>query len=94
MKAALLTGALLLLLGFLQMRLWLGPGSLEESARLRRAIAAQERENAELEERNRGLAAEVHDLKDGLEAIEERARAELGMTRSGETFYLVVEDPQ
>ena len=55
------------------------------------AIAAQVEENAQLNERNQTLAAEVDDLKQGYEAIEERARHELGMIKEGETFYQVVE---
>ena len=93
MKPYLLVAALLLLLGYLQYRLWFGPGSLEQVWSLRRAIDARERENTELEQRNQGLAAEVRDLKHGLDSIEERARMELGMTKRGETFFLVVEKP-
>ncbi len=59
--------------------------------RLRDRLAAQQLENDQLSERNRALAAEVEDLKAGLEAVEERARAELGMIKRGETFYQVIE---
>ncbi len=62
-----------------------------EVRELERAIAAQREENESLRERNRALEAEVNDLKTGLDAIEERARSELGMIREGETFYQVVE---
>ena len=88
-----LAGTLLLLLIVLQGQLWFGRGSLPDLWRLRRAVEAQQEENRELAERNAGLVAEVDDLKSGLEAVEERARAELGMIREGETFYRVIEQP-
>ena len=75
----------------LQYKLWFGEGSMMEVWRLDRAIATQTAENAQLRERNQALAAEVSDLKQGVEAIEERARRELGMIKKGETFYQVVE---
>jgi len=87
----LVMSVLLLILIGLQQRLWFGDGSLEEVNDLQRRIAAQKAENARFAERNRSLDAEVQDLKGGLEAIEERARRELGMTRKDETFYLLVE---
>ena len=59
--------------------------------RLEAAIEAQLEENARLEARNRRLAAEVHDLKEGLEAVEERARSDLGMIGRDETYYQLVE---
>jgi cell division protein FtsB len=83
---------LLLILAGLQHRLWFGDGGMAEVADLERRIAAQKAENARFAERNRSLDAEVQDLKTGLDAIEERARRELGMIRSDETFYLLVEE--
>ncbi len=83
---------LFVLLVGLQQRLWLGDGSLEEVRDLERRTRAQQGENEGYVERNRALDAEVRDLKGGLEAIEERARRELGMTRKDETFYLRVEE--
>jgi cell division protein FtsB len=83
--------ALLVLLVLLQFKLWLGDGGLRDIWDLQAAIEAQTGENQQLLERNQALAAEVNDLKEGLEAIEERARRELGMIRQGETFYQVVE---
>lgn len=59
--------------------------------RLENAIAKQTAENAHLKERNQALIAEVDDLKQGLEAIEERARSDLGMIKKNETFYQVVD---
>lgn len=88
-----LLGALLLVLLLLQLRLWSGSGSLQEINRLEAEIRAQEQENAVLEQRNEALRREVADLKTGQEAIEERARSELGLVRRGETFYLISEPP-
>lgn len=86
-----LLGALLLVLLALQLRLWSGNGSLQEIHRLEAQIRAQELENAELEQRNEALRREVADLKTGQDAIEERARSELGLVRRGEYFYLIGE---
>ena len=86
-----LVAALLVLLVFLQYKLWLGEGGLTEIWRTHQAIEAQMQENAVLKERNAALDAEVKDLKHGFDAIEERARAELGMIRKDETFYRIVE---
>ena len=74
----------------LQYRLWVGEGSLAEVHTLRQEIAAQKAVLEQLEKRNRALQAEVADLKQGLDAIEERARSELGMIREDETFYQIV----
>ncbi len=82
---------LAVLLGWLQYRLWLGDGSWGEVAGLQNQVAHQARENHGLQDRNNALAAEVEDLKSGEEAVEERARSELGMIKPGEKFYRVVE---
>lgn len=79
-----------LLLG-LQFRLWVADGGLAEVHRLERQVNEQRQQNERLRERNRALAAEVRDLKQGLAAVEARARSELGMVGPGETFYQVVE---
>ena len=84
---------LVVLLGFLQFRLWVGEGSVAELHDLRTRIAETEDELAHLQARNNALAAEVEDLKTGLDAIEERARSQLGMIQSGEVFLQVVEKP-
>jgi cell division protein FtsB len=84
---------LVVLLGFLQFRLWVGEGSLAELHSLRQRIAETEDELTRLQSRNNALAAEVQDLKTGLDAIEERARSQLGMIRPGEVFLQVVEKP-
>ncbi len=79
------------LLVALQYRLWTGDGSLAEVWRLRQAVEDQRLENTRLAERNRALDAEVRDLKEGLAAVEERARSELGMIGRDEVFYQIVE---
>lgn len=74
----------------LQYRLWISDDGVNEVRRLETAVQVQERENAELAARNAQLAAEVANLKQGLDAVEERARSDLGMVRANETFYQVV----
>jgi cell division protein FtsB len=86
------TGILLILLLALQYRLWVGEGSVAEVAHLRGEIEAQRTELAQIRGRNQALQAEVEDLRKGLEALEERARSELGMIKKGEIFYQVIED--
>ena len=87
----LLIGVLVLLFLLLQYRLWVGEGSLAEVNNLRHEIQTQRGELERLRARNRALQAEVDDLREGMEAIEERARNELGMVKPGEVFYQVVE---
>lgn len=82
---------LVLLLAGLQYRLWVGEGSLSHVSGLKRQIAEQEGENQRLLERNRILEAEVMELKQGMETVEERARQELGMVKEGETLYQLSE---
>ena len=82
---------LLTLLLVLQFKLWFGDGGLRESWQLQAAVAAQREANDVLSERNRTLAAEVNDLKNGTEALEERARSELGLVQPDEEFVQVVE---
>ena len=82
---------LLLMLGGLQYRLWVGEGSLAQVAELKEAIAQQQTENQRLHERNRILEAEVMELKQGMETVEERARHELGMVKEGETLCQLAE---
>ena len=84
--------ALALLLAALQYKLWYGNGGQHEVVALRAQVASQQAENAKLQARNDALVAEVADLKAGGEAVEERARSELGMIKPGEKFYRVVED--
>ena len=82
---------LVALLCFLQYRLWIGNGSLTEVHHLKTTIQLLEDENNQLRERNSSLAAEVLDLREGKQAIEERARSEMGMIKEGETFYQIID---
>ncbi len=84
------SAVLALTLVLLQYRLWLSDQGLREVSRLQAAVDTQVSANREQAERNRQLVAEVNDLKVGLTALEERARSELGMVGSSETFYQVV----
>lgn len=84
--------ALIVILAGLQYRIWVGEGSLAEVWRLTQRIEAQSAENTELQQRNQRLHAEVLDLKQGMEAIEERARRELGMIAKNEVFYQIVDN--
>ncbi len=77
-------------LALLQLRLWLSDDGVREVGRLERAVAGQQEENASLKARNDRLAAEVRDLKEGMTAVEERARSDLGMVGANESFYQVV----
>ncbi|MGH8218036.1 MAG: cell division protein FtsB [Steroidobacteraceae bacterium] len=85
-----LVAALAVAFLLLQYRIWLSHDGVREVGRLRSAVAAQRAENGRLAQRNRELAAEVHDLKNGMSALEERARSELGMIGASETYYQVV----
>jgi cell division protein FtsB len=84
---------LLALLIALQMKLWSDTGGMREVDALRAAVKKQVDENQRLQQRNQALAADVSDLKSGEQAVEARARAELGLIKPGETFYQVVEKP-
>ena len=81
--------SLLVIVALLQYRLWVSDGGMREVWRLRREVAAQQDVNEQLKNRNRTLTAEVQDLKKGKSAIEERARTDLGMVGSNETFFQV-----
>ena len=83
--------ALLALLVVLQLKLWTGAGGVPEVWRLEARVEQQAQDNSARRARNAALAADVEDLKSGREAVEERARSELGMIKPGETFYQVVE---
>ncbi|GLP96868.1 cell division protein FtsB [Paraferrimonas sedimenticola] len=88
-----LLGILLVLLLMLQYRLWFGNNSLPQYFQLQGQIEAQRASNQQLEARNQVLHNEIKDLKEGSQAIEERARQELGMVKDGETFYRVINRP-
>lgn len=81
---------LLLLFGALQLKLWFGEGGYRDARRLEQRVEEQARENERLALRNRELEAEVEDLREGLQAVEERARSELGLIKENEEFYQVV----
>jgi cell division protein FtsB len=83
------TLALVVLIALLQYPLWLGKGGWIRVWDYERQLQAQRQVNQKLEQRNAGLDAEVRDLKSGLDAIEERARYELGMIKEGEIFVQV-----
>ena len=79
------------MIAVLQFQLWIGDDSVRSLNLLEDQVAEQRSINMSLEERNKKLEIEIVDLKTGVEAIEERARSELGMIEQGETFFLIVE---
>lgn len=83
---------LLVILVGLQFRLWTGTGSWEQITSLRRDIVQQKKVNENLNLRNERLYSEVRSLKNDLDSIEERARNDMGLIKSNETFYLIVEE--
>ena len=83
---AAILGALIVLI---QYPLWLGKGGWLRASDTDRQVEIQKSKNRQLETRNAALAAEVRDLKQGTEAIEERARYELGMIRPDEVFFQI-----
>lgn len=82
---------LLVLLIGLQLKLWSGAGSMRDVDALRVSVKKQAEENSRLAQRNQSVRADVQDLKHGDQAVEARARTELGLIKSGEVFYQVVE---
>ena len=85
-----LLAILLVVLIALQVKMWFGEGGYRDVKRLAVRVEEQARENEALALRNRELQAEVEDLRQGLHAVEERARSELGMVKENEEFYQVV----
>ena len=83
--------ALLLVFAALQYRLWVSDDGIGSVSTLRASVKAQAAENEALVRRNDQLVAEVKDLKEGLAALEERARNDLGMIGANESFFQVVE---
>lgn len=81
---------LVVLLIFMQYRLWFEPGGIKDMAQLKKAVALQQNENEKLKKRNENLMLQIHQLQKEQDAIEFRARHELGMIKKGETFYQVV----
>jgi len=84
-------GILFAFLLALQWPLWFGEGSWRDVRELREIRERQTQENAELRMRNRALEAEVEDLRSGTEAVEERARRDLGMIREDEVFFFLIQ---
>lgn len=89
MKA--LAGLLAVLIVLVQYPLWLGKGGWLRVWEVDRQLETQVARNERLERRNVALDAEVRDLKQGVDALEERARYELGMVKSDEVFFQIVE---
>ncbi|MEO8386202.1 MAG: cell division protein FtsB [Betaproteobacteria bacterium] len=86
-----LTYVLFALIAAIQYPLWMGKGSWLRVWEFSTKVDQQKEKNVQLAARNAGLDAEVRDLKQGTEAIEERARVELGMIKPGEVFYQVTD---
>lgn len=78
----------------MQYRLWFGVNSLPEYWKLQVQVQHQRDQNTQLSIRNQALNLEIMDLKQGLEAVEERARYELGLIKPNETFYRIVPSSQ
>ena len=89
MKSIMVT--LFVLLGVLQYKLWIGEGSIASVLQLKSLIHQQGNVLVQWQERNSALEAEVKDLKQGRQAIEELARSQLGMIKQGEVFYQIIE---
>jgi cell division protein FtsB len=89
-----LTLILVALIALLQYSLWLGKGSWLKVWELDQQLQAQRESNISLQARNASMDAEVRDLKQGFDAIEERARSELGLVKRDEVFFQVLEDPK
>jgi len=85
---------LLVILILLQFKLWFGEGGFRDVARLQQRVETQRQRNADLLQRNDELQAEVEDLRERLDAVEERARYELGLIKPNEEFYQVVPPPK
>ncbi|MEE1674446.1 cell division protein FtsB [Agarivorans aestuarii] len=81
---------LILIVLLLQYQLWFGKNSLNDYFALREQVTNHDLANQELVQRNSVLAAEITDLRSGLDAVEEHARNELGMIKQGETFYRII----
>lgn len=90
-----LLAILLVILLLLQYRLWVSDEGMRDVWQLRESVQDQQDENLDLEQRNAALEAEVRDLRQGHDAVEERARSDLGMVREDETFYRIIgEEPE
>lgn len=81
------------MLVLLQYRLWFGDGNIPDLKAYQNNVDALQGELHKQQQMNRTLEAEIKDLKNGLEGVEERARRSLGMIKKGETFFQVIEEP-
>ncbi|EMD1173530.1 cell division protein FtsB [Vibrio harveyi] len=86
--------ALTLLFGWLQYTLWCGKNGVSDYYTVEDEIEVQQQVNSKLQARNNEMFAEIDDLRQGLDAIEERARHELGLVKDGETFYRIVDEEE
>lgn len=86
MSTRLVPVILLALLAAVHAQLWLGRGSLPQVAAMQQKIDEQKTANAQVRQTNERLASEVHDLKEGLDMVEEKARNELGMVKPNEVY--------
>ncbi|MBY6198593.1 cell division protein FtsB [Vibrio hangzhouensis] len=84
------TLVLLVVFSWLQYTLWLGKNGIDDFSQVEAEIQVQQQVNGNLQSRNDEMFAEIDDLRQGLDAIEERARHELGMIQEGETFYRII----
>ena len=82
---------LVVLLGWLQYKLWFSPDGVSQYWRLKKDIVVLNDENTALKQRNDRVAAEIENLKDGSDAVEERARRDLGLVKPGEVYYQIVQ---
>lgn len=87
-----LTAALLVLLAWFQYHLWWGKNGINDYVEVNALAHSVATANEKLQQRNLQMYAEIADLKQGQEAIEERARNELGMIKPGETFFRIVNE--
>jgi cell division protein FtsB len=81
--------ALVALLAILHAQLWFGRGSVPNVAKLSGQLEVQQRSNAQAALANERLQAEINDLQDGLEIVEEKARSELGMVKANEIYVQI-----
>lgn len=91
---SLLLGLMVIIIFYLQYRLWVAEGGLGNLASVKMQIQQRSNENAILLERNQSLQEEVISLRTGTAVIEQRARTELGMIKENETFYLIVDEKE
>lgn len=80
---------LLLLLALVHAQLWTGRGSIPSVAEMQRSLESQQASNAQARQANERLESEVHDLQQGLDMVEEKARSELGMVKPGEIYVQI-----